>query len=74
MTVVQLKLKRLKAELKNWNHYVFGNIQTQVEQAKSKLVEAQLNIDILGHSSSRDKEEEMAQLEFQSALSRQERF
>ena len=74
MTVMQLKLKRLKGVLKDWNANVFGNIHSLVEKAKDQLLAIQNDIDTLGHSLSRDKDEEAAQLNLQIALSRQEKF
>ena len=74
MTVMQLKLKRLKVVLKDWNANVFGNIHSQVEKAIEQLLAIQNDIDTLGHSIPRDKAEENAQLNLQVALSRQEKF
>jgi len=48
MFILSAKLKHLKSCLKQWNTYVFGDINSEVTIAEDVLVHIQSNINLLG--------------------------
>lgn len=74
MYVTISKLKGLKSCLRTWNHAVFGNIHSNVEQVRKALESIQQEISSHGISSTRFYEEVTAKQTLMQALHRQHIF
>ncbi|KAL6146382.1 hypothetical protein ACLB2K_057062 [Fragaria x ananassa] len=74
MFVLQRKLKLLKPILKVWNVNVFGNIHTNVDNARAVLEKIQLAISLEGLTEAHRVEELLAHDALTNALSIQEKF
>ncbi|XP_004306169.1 PREDICTED: uncharacterized protein LOC101307720 [Fragaria vesca subsp. vesca] len=74
MFVLQRKVKLLKPILKVWNINVFGNIHTNVDNARAVLEKIQLAISLEGLTEARRVEELLAHDGLTNVLSIQENF
>lgn len=74
MYILNSKLKILKGKLKQWNKDVFGNIHSYVDDAKTRLVDIQNQINISVHSDSLLNSEKLSQIDLDQALNKQEIF
>lgn len=72
--VLSKKLQILKANLKDWNKSVFGNVHNIVKQAETNLQDKQNQIQINGHTDLFVKHEKKAQCELDKVLNIEEVF
>lgn len=74
MSVLSMKLKNLKIELRSWNNLVFGNVRLRVQNALSAVNDIQKQITSLGSNDNLMEQEALAQVELQQALLYEEEF